>query len=177
MRFLHQEYFEYVPHFKLWLAVNDKPHIRGNSYGTWRRVHLVPFTVEILRSEIDPALPHKLDRELPGILAWAVKGYQLWQHSGLVPPQKVLTATQEYREEMDTLGAFLSDTCVVEFSAEAQAGALYAAYRTYCERSGERPLAQKDFGLALKQRGHMPAKGTHGVRGTALEGAGPSNHR
>jgi putative DNA primase/helicase len=163
-RFLHHEYFSYIPHYKLWLAVNDKPHIRGTSKGTWRRIRLVPFTVEIPDSEIDDLLANKLLGELSGILAWAMKGCEQWRESKLAPPHGVLAATREYQEEMDTLGAFISDACVTEPSAEAQAGALYAAYRVHCDRNGNRPLARNDFGLALKQRGFEPAKGTHGLR-------------
>jgi putative DNA primase/helicase len=163
-RFLHHEFFSYTPHYKLWLAVNDKPHIRGTSEGTWRRICLAPFTVKIPNSEIDGMLLTKLCRELPGILAWAVKGCQQWSQSKLAPPLGVLAATREYQEEMDTLGAFISDACVAEPSAQALAGALYNAYRAHCESNGERPLRQNDFGVALKQRGFEAAKGTHGVR-------------
>jgi putative DNA primase/helicase len=163
-RFLHHEFFSYTPHYKLWLAVNDKPRIRGTSQGTWRRIRLVPFTVEIPNSEIDDQLPTKLRRELPGILAWAASGCEQWRQSKLAAPKGVLAATQEYQAEMDTLGAFISEACVTNPSAEAQAGALYSAYRAHSESNGERPLRQNDFGLALKQRGFEPAKGTHGVR-------------
>jgi putative DNA primase/helicase len=111
-RFLNREFFTYLPQYKLLLAVNDKPIIRGGSKGTWRRIRLVPFNVEIKDSEIDDALRAKLEAEWPGILAWAVRGCENWRRSKLEVPEEVRTATREYQDEMKPLGAFLSDCCV-----------------------------------------------------------------
>ncbi len=71
-RFLHQEWFEFTPIFKLWLATNHKPRITGTDHAICRRIRLVPFGVKIPDAEQDPALP-------PGILAWSVKGCLAWQ--------------------------------------------------------------------------------------------------
>ena len=46
-RFLHAEFFEFRPQFKLWLAANHKPVIRGTDHAIWRRIRLIPFTVTI----------------------------------------------------------------------------------------------------------------------------------
>ena len=73
-RFLHKEFFSFRPEFKLWIRGNHKPNIRGTDDGIWRRIHLVPFEVQIPVGELDPRLPEKLRAELPGILRWAVDG-------------------------------------------------------------------------------------------------------
>ena len=73
-RFLYQEHFEFVPEFKIFLAVNHKPPVDGSGYAMWRRVHLIPFNVRIPEDEQDRELPKKLEEELPGILKWAVDG-------------------------------------------------------------------------------------------------------
>ena len=36
--------FQYVPVAKFFLRVNDKPFIRDQSHGMWRRIKLLPFT-------------------------------------------------------------------------------------------------------------------------------------
>jgi putative DNA primase/helicase len=105
-RFLYAEAFEFLPTFKLWLAANHKPVIRGTDTAIWRRIRLVPFTVEIPEGERDPELPNRLRAELPGILAWAVQGCLLWLESGLGVPDQVRAATDAYRRESDILGAF-----------------------------------------------------------------------
>jgi len=67
-RFLHAEFFEFVPQFKIVLSCNHKPRITGGDHGIWRRVHLVPFEVTIPEAERDRNLPEKLEAELPGVL-------------------------------------------------------------------------------------------------------------
>ncbi len=81
-RFLYREYFEFVPQFKLWLATNHPPRIRGTDHAIWRRVMLVPFTVTIPGDRRDPALQDTLLREAEGILDWLVgrmrRVLQIW---------------------------------------------------------------------------------------------------
>ncbi len=117
-RFLRKEFFSFVPEFKLFFAANHKPEVSGTDPGTWRRVRLIPFTQRWFAQDEkgepkrDETLGPRLKRdELPGILAWAVQGCLDWQTTGLLSPDLVLAATQEYRSESDSLGRFLIETC------------------------------------------------------------------
>src|SRR5262249_54371075 len=112
-RFLYGEFFEFLPEFKIFLAVNHKPLIRNTDHAIWRRIRLVPFTVTIPEAERDKDLPAKLRRELSGILAWAVQGCLDWQRAGLGMPEAVKAATAEYRAEMDVLDQFLAERCEI----------------------------------------------------------------
>jgi putative DNA primase/helicase len=98
-RRLYQDFFEITPTWKLFLAANHKPTIRGGDYAAWRRIKLVPFTVTIPDEEKDRNLPAKLRAEWPGILAWAVRGCLDWQKYGLGEPEAVRAATDAYRAE------------------------------------------------------------------------------
>ena len=126
-RFLYGESFTFRPSFVLWLYGNHRPVIVGTDDGIWRRVHLVPFTVQIPPAERDPALPAKLQTELPGILAWAMRGWHDYQEHGLGAPEAVTAATADYRAESDILGHFLAERCVVGPAAKVRAGELYGA--------------------------------------------------
>jgi putative DNA primase/helicase len=86
-RFLHAEWFSFKPEFKIFLAANHKPVIRGTDHAIWRRIHLIPFNVQIPEAERDKELPDKLKAELPGILNWAIDGCILWRDQGLTPPR------------------------------------------------------------------------------------------
>jgi P4 family phage/plasmid primase-like protien len=66
-RFMRAEFFEFVPQFKIFLAANHKPVIRGTDYAIWRRIKLIPFNVTIPKEKQDPHLAGKLQDELPGI--------------------------------------------------------------------------------------------------------------
>jgi putative DNA primase/helicase len=73
---MHQDFFEFKPTHKVFLAANHKPVIRGTDHAIWRRIRLIPFAVTIPESEQIP-LAEMLDtlkQEWPGILAWAVEG-------------------------------------------------------------------------------------------------------
>src|SRR5262249_13180590 len=86
-RFFYEEFFEYQPVLKLWLAVNHKPMVQGTDHAIWRRIRLLPFTATIPADEQDKRLMEKLQAELPGILRWAVEGCLAWQcEDGLTPP-------------------------------------------------------------------------------------------
>lgn len=152
-RFLHAEFFEFKPAFKLWLAANHKPVIRGTDNAIWDRIKLIPFTVAIPMEERDRDLGDALLAELPGILAWAVGGAVLWSRHGLGAPASVNVATASYRRESDALGAFIDEACEVGLGIyEEPASVLYAAYATWCRESGEFSLNARAFGQALSER-------------------------
>ena len=85
--------FSYLPEFKLWLCGNHKPRISGSDNGIWRRPKLIPFTESIPVEERDLDFEDKLAAELPGILAWAVRGCLAWQedggHAGMSAPASI----------------------------------------------------------------------------------------
>ncbi len=163
-RHLYGEWFDFRPQCKLWLATNHRPVVRGVDKAIWDRIKLIPFVVTIPEPKQDKKLLSKLLAELPGILAWAVEGCLAWQREGLGVPDEVRNATGAYRAEMDVLGGFLTDCCVLTPEAEATSKALYEVYRGWCEANGERPIGKRAFGLRLAERGFTPFKGTGGRR-------------
>lgn len=147
--------FSYIPDFKLWLSGNHKPRINNQDNGIWRRPKLIPFTESIPKEEQDPCLKDKLIEELPGILAWAVRGCIKWQtEGGLQDPKVVIEAINEYRSSMDVLKHYLDDQ--IELSADAKIGTtdLYKDYKQWCQDNGHRPFSQITFSNRLKDRGH-----------------------
>jgi DNA polymerase-1 len=96
-----------------------------------------------------------LQSELPGILAWAVRGAHEWLRNGLGTPEEVHAATATYRADMDILGGFLEDRCVIDDHASATASDLYAAYSSWCDVSGERQQTQTMLGKRLAERGFV----------------------
>ncbi len=153
-RFLHKEFFDFQPTHKLWMYGNHKPTVRGTDEGIWRRIQLIPFTVEIPADERDPHFRERaLEPEFQGILTWLVQGCRRWQQHGLQPPKEVVLATQAYRGEMDVLTAFIEECCIVGENAEAQSTALYVRYKERCELLGEHPISHRTFGEELRRRG------------------------
>lgn len=139
VRALHSDFVEVRPQFKLTISGNHKPEIRGSDDGIWRRVMLVPFDIQIPEDERDPDLGDKLWQERAGILNWLIDGLIDYLERGLAPPDHVLSATQEYREESDPLGTFLTDCCIVTGLADDSVTSkdLCEAFNYYLLERGE----------------------------------------
>lgn len=163
-RYLYAETFEFAPAFKLWLAANHRPIIRGTDYAIWRRIRLVPFTVQIPDEQQDKGLKNALRSELPGILAWAVAGCLLWQRDGLGAPLEVTAATDRYRRESDTLGAFLEDCCELGEKFSEPASELFLAYKKWATEGDEFSLSQTRFGREMEERGFAAEKRSGGLK-------------
>jgi len=148
---------EYQPTHKIWLVGNHKPVITDTTLSIWRRVKLIPFTVTIPDNEIDPDLPSKLEKELPGILAWAIKGCLDWQRYGLKEPNTVTTATANYRHEQDILGDFIEDCCILEPLTSISKADLKSRYETWCKDNID-PVSQRTFKARLFERGIIDGK-------------------
>ncbi|MFD1441416.1 phage/plasmid primase, P4 family [Lacticaseibacillus hegangensis] len=151
-RFLYGSEFEFKPEFKLWLSTNHKPIIRGTDDGIWRRLMLIPFTVQVPENKVDKKLTYKLERESVGILNWAVDGALKWQQEGLQPPQSVKDASLEYRNEMDVLELFVSDACEKGPGYEAPAGQLYQLYVQWCDKTGEYKMRKQKFSGEMQKK-------------------------
>jgi len=162
-RFMHKDFFEFEPTHKLALATNHKPVLAGTDEGIWRRFVLVPWTVTIPKSEMDPRLGDKLRAEASGVLRWCVEGCLSWQREGLSPPKAVLAVTEDFRKDSDLVGKFLEQRVVMLKDARVQSSALYSAFTAWCEASGERPVRPKAFRSELiEKRGFPP---THEIGG------------
>lgn len=160
-RKLYGDEFEFMPEFKLWMATNHKPIIRGTDTGIWRRVHMIPFEVQIPDEKKDKHLAGKLRRELPGIFNWAVEGFAMYQREGLKMPAAVYKAVAEYRHEMDVISLFIEECC--EPGGEVPANVLYTAYKEWA-RAGEQHIhTSTKFGIEMAKR-YQKVKGMYGAK-------------
>ncbi len=113
-RFLNREYFDFEATFKIFLATNHKPNIRGTDTGIWRRIQMIPFRLDITEAQEDKELGAKLYEERSGIFNWMIEGYNKWSKTRLSTPEVIKTATQLYREEEDDIGQFIKLECVID---------------------------------------------------------------
>jgi putative DNA primase/helicase len=173
-RFMRQDFFEFVPQFKLVVAGNHKPAIRNVDEAMRRRLHLIPFTVTIPPSQRDKTLPEKLLAERDGIMAWAVDGCREWQQIGLKPPAAVSAATEEYFEAEDALGRWLDEACERGNNLSETSAVLFAAWKTWAELNGEFVGSIKRFSENLASRGfdNYRNRNVRGFRGLALRRGG-----
>lgn len=165
-RFMRQDFFEFFPQFKLFVAGNHKPAIRNIDEAMKRRLHLIPFTITVPPEKRDKHLQQKLLAERDGILAWALEGCLAWQRLGrLDRPQQVTDATDEYFEAEDALGRWLDERCVAVDSAKSLTAELFNDWKTWAEAAGEFIGAQRRFSDLLITRGYEKWRNGSGVRG------------
>lgn len=154
-RFLHCEWFTFQPVAKFWLAVNHRPRVSDDSFGFWRRVRIIPFLRQFTGKAADLRLDDKLSAEMPGILAWLVRGCLAWQDRGLDPPECVRVATDEYRQDSDLLADFITERCITEPYRSATGSDLFKAYRQWAEGHGFREkeiLGKNEFGRRMAEK-------------------------
>ena len=153
-RFLYGDEFEFTPEFKVWVATNHKPIIRGTDVGIWRRIKLIPFEVNIKKEDVDKDLKYKLRKEYPQILAWAVEGCIKWQKEGLDEPEEVAAATTDYKQEMDLIAAFVEQCIVIDYEAtqRVMANELFAIYRAWAKENNEWEMSSKRFGMEMAKK-------------------------
>jgi putative DNA primase/helicase len=152
-RLMRQDFFEFIPQFKLVIAGNHKPGLRDVDEAIRRRIHLIPFTVTIPPAERDLQLAEKLKAEWGGILQWAVDGCLAWQAGGLAAPAAVLAATDKYLHDEDAQGQWIEERCGVDPIYSETSTALYKDWKGWREDGGARPGSQKNFSQALEERG------------------------
>jgi putative DNA primase/helicase len=173
-RFMRQDFFEYVPAFKLVIAGNHKPSLRSVDESIRRRFNLLPFTVTIPPEERDRDLPEKLKAEWPGILRWMIQGCLEWQRLGLAPPQAVRDATAAYLEAEDAVGAWIEECCRCCPQAWASRSTLFADWSRWATGAGEYVGSQRRFVQALETRGFVPERRRTGRGFAGIELLPPS---
>ena len=153
-RFLYREEFEFRPVGKIWLTVNHLPRVGSDDHAIWRRLHLVPFGVRILRP--DKGLARKLRAELPGIIDWALLGCLAWQRDGLGSCGAIDHAGAAYRQREDRVARFLDECCEIDTGARVASGDLRDAYHTWEASRGGTPVS--DLLEQLDKRGFHAGK-------------------
>ena len=159
-RRMREDFWQFMPTHKVVLACNHRPTVRGTDHAIWRRLKLVPFNVVIPPKEREKQLSAKLRDELPGILAWSVRGCLDWQQYGLGEPKAVIEATANYQNAEDTLATFISECCIIGDNMRAKASDVLDTYRSW---SGDKHMTTRKLTAILGDRGigHFRSNGVN----------------
>jgi putative DNA primase/helicase len=162
-RFMRQDFFDYAPQFKLFIAGNNKPGLRSVDKAMARRMNIVPFAVTIRDKEKVKNLAEiLLADEGPGILQWAIDGCLDWQKNGLAPPAAVTDATKDYLQNEDVLQTWLDERCVEDGTVATLSSLLFADWKQWAEQRNEFAGSSKAFAGLL---GGLNFEKTHSREG------------
>lgn len=158
-RFLHQNEFSFTPKFKLILNTNYLPTITDNTIFKSGRVRVVSFNKHFEESEQNKKLKDDLKAESAGILNWMIEGLYLYRREGLTPPAAVQGSTEEYENDSDKIGRFISE-CLVKSDKNVSAKTVYETYSKWCSASGCGIENKGNFFTELKVKGIFATSGT-----------------
>jgi putative DNA primase/helicase len=172
-RFLHNNFFTYKPTYKVILASNHLPEIKGTDKGIWRRVHIVPFTQTFEGDRRDPDLEEKLMGELSGILNWCLRGLQdFWERGGIDPPAVVLYTTKNLQTRSDLFQQWFDERLTPNESSTLRRSSAYLDYRNYLRTSGESPIAKLAWVSRMEEAGvsfSTKVRGDYSCKGWRLD--------
>jgi P4 family phage/plasmid primase-like protien len=146
--------FSALPTARLVLATNNPPRFSDKSDGVWRRLILLPLTVTIPEEErvcgMDKVDWWVASGELPGILNWALEGFDRLRLQGQLTRSEICeNALDKYRTENNPARMFLLETCREDSNGKTPCETLYGMYRRLCELNGYAPLADRAFGKEI----------------------------
>lgn len=138
-----KENTEFRPTHTLFLLTNFLPRAPAHDTAFWERLKLINFPYRFVdqpTGEFDrqrnPKLEKKLEEELPGILAWLVRGCLLYEKEGLIPPPSITQSTADYRVEEDTMQLFIEQCLQKTVSPEERLSAteIYEVYHAWYKK-------------------------------------------
>lgn len=145
-RFLHQNFFEYYPTYKILIVGNHEPNIETADDAMLRRVKIIPANYKVPRSKQIPDLSERvLKEEGDQVLRWMIDGCLRWAREGLPLPPAVQDATDAYGEDENLLDQFVNENCKIGKDLFVSRAALYRAWRSFCYTRGEDPGPEKGF--------------------------------
>lgn len=154
VRDLYSGYLDFDPVFIAMISGNGYPRIKGTDEGIWRRMAVVHWGVRIPeeeRIEFDELL-RIFEAEFSGILNWLIEGVAIYLKEGLVIPEAVRSATQEYRDSQDPTASFFARCVVEKIGGEVGALDLYRAYEKFAEDEHGKAVSSTVFGRIMSKK-------------------------
>ncbi len=135
---------------RLMLLTNELPRLGDASGALSGRMILLRLSASWFGKE-DTGLTDRLLTELPGILLWAIAGWQRLRERGhFVQPASGKELLGELEDLSSPIGAFVRERCNVGSGYCAAVADLFDAWKTWCEAKGRRePGTEQTFGRDL----------------------------
>jgi len=128
----------FIPTHTLFLYTNNRPRGLAADFALKKRLLYIDYPLRFVddpqepnERKRDPDLPEKLSRELPGILAWLVRGCLEWQCVGLNPPDKIRAAVEEIEKSEDYFLQFFQECCVKDDQASVAFKDIYGRFSSW----------------------------------------------
>lgn len=169
---LYHEPITFTPSHTLILHTNHLPRIGSSDEGTRRRITIAPFTHVIPPEQKIMDFANVLVREEgPAILGWMIEGAIAFYKADmkLRKPKIVQEATAAYLAGEDKIGRFIDECCVLNGKAHQPSGAMFRAYKQWCDDQNIWAGSAPSFSQEMEKRGHPVRKEPKGNFYTSIE--------
>jgi putative DNA primase/helicase len=123
---------------RLMIFSNELPRLGDSSGALAGRMIVLRMTKSFYGRE-DHDLGGKLQSELPGILLWAVAGWQRLRERGrFVQPDSGLEMLDGMTDLSSPVGVFVGERCLVGSEYRAAVDDLFSEWKAWCEKNGRR---------------------------------------
>lgn len=161
-RFLHQNEFQFVPVFKLVFNSNFLPVVTDSTLFSSGRISVITFDKHFSPQEQDKGLKDRLKQpeNLSGLLNWCLEGLKKYYAEGLIPPSEVRAATDQYKNDSDKIGCFITECLIEKPDKNIKLKDVYAEYEKWCSDNGFGTENRNNFTAEMKNKGLYKASGT-----------------
>jgi putative DNA primase/helicase len=160
------------PKAKWIICGNQLPSISDQSDGFWRRWFVIPFNVK--PAVKIPLLAEKIiEKELSGVLNWALEGLKRLLERGSFPPvpQEMRDAQQKGRQQSNSVSEWVEDDGIqYEESCMNTRADVYERYSSWCSKSGSKSVGSQKFWERLRQVFPLLPEDRHAARATTIGG-------
>jgi len=156
-RYMRGNFFEFPGFFKLVFVCNDKPYVRGQHDAIWNRVRITHWGRVVPVELRDETLFEKLieKTELDGIFNWAAIGARKYFAERLNTPKPMMDQLASYRLEMDQIGRWLEERCVIGAEFQCPINALWESFCYHAETRREKTGTMNRFARELTRKGYV----------------------
>jgi len=163
-RFLHENSFDFLPQFKIFMNTNYLPVITDTTLFSSGRIMIIPFERHFEENEQDKTLKplFRQPENQSAILNWLLEGYRKLGFEGLSMPKAVVSATERYQHDSDKFALFIEDEMEVDANGEERTSAVYARYQKWCDANGCYAENMRNFKQALAVYGRIERKRPRG---------------
>ncbi len=128
---------------------NELPRLHDASGALAGRMVILQLTESFYGKE-DRNLSDALLQERPGILHWAIEGWQRLRHRGhFIQPESGEQLKNQLDELSSPITAFVADECVVDDRYKVPVNDIYQSWVTWCNDAGRDPGSIQVFGRDL----------------------------
>jgi putative DNA primase/helicase len=155
---------------RLHVISNELPRLGDASTAVVGRIVLLPLSRSWLGKE-DHQLETRLCTELPGILNWALAGLErltFTNHNRFTRLEAADEAIIAMRDLASPVGAFVRERCKLGADEQIEVGALYEAYRSWCQDNEHPKPSKQVFGRDLRAATPSTRVGQVGARGSQI---------